>query len=1008
MKAMKTYNHLFCRAAVCLMWLAVLLPGFRAQAQEPGGAVKGSVKDATTGQPMIGVNVEVKNSNRGTVSDFDGNFVLEGIDANAYLVFSYIGYNPLEIPLQGRSELDIRMSESSKLIDEVVVVAYGTQRKSDVTGAVSSVRSSDLKRIPAPDLSTALQGKVAGLESISSGQPGSSAEITIRGTGTFNGSRPIYVVDGVILDDPANISAYEVESVEVLKDASAVALYGARGANGVILITTKRGLSGRTVFNFNSYYGIQEIAKKIDLVNGRDYALLSNEAARNTGQGLPFQDPESIGEGTDWQDVIFRRAPIANYNLSARGGSEKMTFYVSGEAMRHEGIVRQSKYERYTVRINNEYRLNDFIKLGHNISANFSRQNGPPGGIIFNAVAADPTVPVVDENGVYGNTSVRSNVGNPAAQLEYNSYNRGQEFRTVGNIYATVFLWKDISFRSSLGYNLINYKGKSFVPKFFVNDRQLNESSVLTVHWGNSRDWQLENLLFWNRNWSSHRLELMAGTTAQDHREDFLFGTKRDLVDITEDLLYLNAAGTDDSYGHGVGTIFRYVSYLGRVNYSFMDRYSLTATIRRDGSSKFGPLSRYGNFPSIAAAWRVSEESFMAGVRWLNSLKLRGSYGVTGNDKIPYNRSFATITNRLFAVFGSGSTEDLNFGAIQTNVANPLLHWEENAHSNLGVEFSLLDTRLTAEIDLFRKLGRGIITDPAIPAYVGSVDNPFVNVADVVNTGVEWNIRWRSSIGRVGYFLSATGNTLHNEVLKLADNKEEVLDGWTGTAFATRTAVGLPIGSFFGYKVAGIYQNAEDIARYPNRGSVVPGDLRFVDVDGNDTINTLDRTYLGSPIPKLFYGFTAGFDIYGLGLSVDFYGVYGNKIVNARKMNRFFGVPNFESSFLDHWTGEGTSDTEPRVTNGAYPNFEMSERFLEDGSYFRIRNITLSYELPRTLLSQIRLDRLEIYVSATNPVTWASFSGFSPEIGGNPVSRGIDRGAYPVARVFSFGLSAAF
>ncbi|MBK7429207.1 MAG: TonB-dependent receptor [Saprospiraceae bacterium] len=971
--------------------------------------VTGVITDGQTQEPLIGVNVGIKNSNKGTITDFDGKYSLDVDDLNVTLVVSYIGYAPQEVPVNGRTELNIVLNENTTMIDEIVVVAYGTQRKSDVTGAVSSVKASELQRIPAPDLSTALQGKVAGLEAISSSRPGANSELTVRGTGTFNGSRPIYVVDGLILDDPANLSANEVESIEVLKDASAVALYGARGANGVILVTTKKGQSGKPIFSFNTYFGIQELDRKIALTNGTEYARLSNLAAMNSGNTtLPYPDPEAIGEGTDWQDVIYQRAPISSQNLSVRGGSDKMLYYISGEVMRQEGIVRSGYFDRYTLRINNEYKITSFLKFGHNLSANFRNSNGEPGGIVFNAIAADPTVPVRDTAGRYGDTSVKSNVSNPEAQLEYNAYNRGNEFRMVGNAYAELYLWKGITYRSSFGFDLINARGKSFVPEFFVNVRQQNPNSVLTVTWGNTRDWQLENLLYWNKSWTNHRLDVMVGTTAQDHTEEFLFGSKRDLVGVTEDLLFLNAAGTDNTYGHGIGAFYRYVSYLGRINYGFRDRYSITATFRRDGSSKFGKLSRYGNFPSIAASWRISEESFMPEISWLNNLKLRGSYGITGNDKIPYDRAFSTITNRIFAVFGAGSAEALNFGAIQTAVANATLQWEENVHTNVGIEFGLLNSRLTGEIDYFRKFGRGIITDPSIPAYVGSQGNPFVNVADVLNSGVEWNVRWRSKAGKVNYFLGATGNTLNNEVLSLADNKTEILDGPTGTTLATRTAVGLPIGAFFGYKVAGIYQNEADIAAYPNVGNVVPGDLRFEDVNGDGIINTMDRTFLGSPVPDLMYGFSAGADFMGIGLSVDLYGVTGNKIVNAKKMNRFFGAPNFEESFLDYWTGEGDSSLEPRVTNGAYPNYEMSERFLEDGSYFRIRNITLTYDFPETLLKSIRMTRLQIFASTTNPITWTSFSGYSPEVGGGPVSRGIDRGSYPVARVYSFGLNAGF
>ncbi len=994
--------------------------------------ITGTVTDAATSEALIGVSVSVKNANTGTVTDLDGKYQLDLPKANATLVFSYTGFAPQEIPLGGRTTVDVRMGETSQMVNEVVVVAYGTQRKSDLTGAVSSVKASELKNIASPDISTALQGKVAGLEAIGNGRPGQVAQLTVRGTGTFSsrgiaenktltdqqrsklqGGNPIFVVDGVILDDPANISANEVESVEVLKDASAVSLYGARGANGVILITTKKGATGATRFSLNTYYGVQQVTKKLDLANAKQYATLANEAAKNTGSGAIFTDAQvaNFGAGTDWQDVIFQNAPMNSIQLSARGGTDKTLFYISGEALHQDGIVRSGVFDRYTFRINNSYKLADFLKIGHNLSANFSENNGEPGGIIFNAYAADPTIPVRDSAGHFGSTSLRSNVGNPAAMLEYQAYNRWKEFRTVGNVWGEVYFLKNFTFRSSLGFDVLNAKGKNYQPAFFVDTKQQNEHSVLTVSWGNTRDWQNENLLFFNKNWAEHRLELMAGMTAQDHFEEYLYGTKRDIAGADEDFFYLDAAATDEQYGNGVPQWYRYLSYLGRANYTFKDRYLLTVNFRRDGSSKFGANNRWGNFPSVALGWRVYEEPFFPKTKWLTNLKLRGSYGITGNDKIDYDRAFATITNRLFAVFGAGSNEALAFGAIQTSLSNPSLQWEENRHTNVGAEIGLFGGRLTAELDWFKKEGVNVITDPIIPSYIGSKDNPLVNIANVQNTGFEWNVRWNDQFGEKGWFryhVGFTGNTLRNEVTKLSLGKTEILGGWTGTALSTRTVVGGPIGGFYGYKVAGVYQDSADVAAYPNRNNVVPGDLRFVDVDGNDTINTKDRTYLGSPIPDLMLGIHVGIEFAGVDFSVDLYGVSGNKILNAKRMNRFFGVPNFETSFLDRWTGTGTSNSEPRVTNGAEPNYLVSERFLEDGSYFRIRNIVLGYSLPKRVLGRLGLESLRGYVSATNPVTWAKYSGYSPEVGGGPLDRGLDRDVYPVARVFSFGVNAGF
>lgn len=991
--------------------IALCASGALLQAQV---TVSGQLIDAQDSLPLIGANVMVKNSTTGTLTDFDGKFSLEVRNLDATLIISYIGYNAQEVPIAGRSFLNLSLSQASNQLDEIVVVGFGTQRKSDVTGSVSSVKSEDLRKIPTADFTQALQGKVAGLEVIGSGVAGGSGQLQLRGPGTFgldvgNGAGPIYVVDGLMLDDPGNLSANEIESVEVLKDGAAVAIYGSRGANGVVLITTKRGMnSEKTTFNLNTNFGMQSVAQRIDLVGPRDYAILANEAAMNQGLPLLFSDIDDIGEGTDWQNVIFREAPMYTVNLSARGGTDRYTYYISGEAFRQDGIVQADNYERYTLRINNDYKLTSFMKIGHNLAFNYDSRQSPPGNIIFNAYGADPTVTARDENGVWGNTSMRSNVGNPLAQLEFNTNNRNRRFRALGNVYGEVFVTPDITVRSSMAFDWQNFQSYSFTPEFFVTPQQQNEESSIFFSNGNFSDWQWETTVNYNKAIGRHRFGGVLGYLSQSQESQSIFASRFGLIGTTDELLFLTAGTEDGASGQNLGQFFRYISYVGRVNYTFDDKYILSASFRRDGSSKFGRNNRFGNFPAISGAWRLSEEDFMRNLNIFDNFKIRAGYGVTGNDRIDYRSIFAVVNNGLFAVFGRNPSDMLNFGATITGVANPFLQWEETRSTNIGLEMGYLNNRLIMELDFYINRTDNVLVRVPIPAYVGSSQDPNLNAANIENRGIEWNINWRDKIGNVFYSVGAIGTTLRNRVISLGDNKEEILGGGTSAGLATRTVVDGEIGAFWGYQTIGVYQNEGDLANFPNIGNVQVGDLIFADIDGDGIITPEDRTFIGSPLPRLMYGFNASVEYAGFDMSIDFYGVWGTQILNAKKMARFFGVPNFETSFLDRWTGEGTSDTEPRVTNGGYPNFEVSDRFIEDASYFRVRSFVIGYNLSRVLSDKVGLDNLRVAFSLINPITWTPYTGYSPEIGGSPIARGIDGGAYPVPRTWTVGVNATF
>jgi TonB-linked SusC/RagA family outer membrane protein len=958
------------------------------------------------GAALVGATVVVKNTNLGANVDENGAFTLRVNSLNDTLICSYYGFEREEIPLDGRSQLDIVMQEAVQSLDEVVMVGYGSQRKSDLTGSISSVKSEDLNRIPTASVAQALQGRVAGVQVTPiSGEPGAGAVIRIRGVGTLNDASPLFVVDGMLLDNIDYLNPQDIASMEILKDASATAIYGSRGANGVVIITTTQGQKGQTRFQFQAYQGRQEVTQQIDLVNAREFAELANEVAANENRSPTFEDPTVFGEGTNWQDEIFRQAPMRNYQLSASGGSEKMQYNLSANYFQQSGIIKGSEFDRLTLRLNNQYQLTSFLEVGHNLA--FIRQSREvAAGVVANAYRVDPTVPPQDSLGNFSNTSINASVGNPAAQIFYqNNANAG--FRTVGNAYLNLNFLDHFHFRTSLGLDMSNNRGKNFVPVFFVSPIQQNDESRLFVYTDQTQNWLWENTLTYQQSWDNHSLTVLGGVTAQEFYSENLGGQRLNLQGATDELLFLNAGEIDGQTNYQSAFEWSMLSYLFRVNYSLMNRYLFTASFRADGSSRFGPENRYGYFPSFALGWRVSDEPFLQNQDFINVLKLRASWGQIGNDKIGAYAGRAVVTSNLNAVFGPD--EALFNGASLITLANPAIRWEETSQTNAGLEIAILDNRLIAEADFYRRVTNDILVDVPIPAYVGAANNPVVNAAQVLNQGWDFNLSWREVRGDWSYRIGGVASTVHNEVLALGEGKEEIFGGVLGVGgkLGTRTVVGLPIGAFYGYQVDGVFQNEAELEQFPTRGVEVPGDLRFVDTDGDGVITTDDRTYLGSPIPSLIYGAYLSVEYKGIDLTVDVNGQRGNYIINAKKMARF-GTYNFEDSFLDRWTGEGTSDWEPRVTNGGH-NYEMSERFLEDGSFFRLRNVQLGYSLPERFCQSILIDELRIYASGTNIFTATAYSGYTPEITSNSViAVGIDQGVYPIAKVYVLGLNLGF
>ena len=991
--------------------------------------VSGTIIDAATKEALIGASILEKGTTKGTVTDLDGNFAIKVKDGNASLEISYAGYQKITFPINNQSRVSIALSTDNQLLSDVVVIGYGTVKKSDLTGAVGSVKAKELAQIPTSSVEQALQGRVAGVQVTPvSGEPGAGAVVRIRGVGTLNNASPIYVVDGIILDDIKTLNMIDIESIEVLKDASATAIYGSRGANGVVIVTTKKGSTdGNTTISLSSYYGTQNVIRQIKMANASEFAQLYNEFSGDTKR---YPNPSNLGEGTNWQDVIFDPANMKNVQLSASGGSAKSTFNISAGYFKQDGILVGSDFEQMNLRLNAVYNLNSFVKVGHNINLARNNANIKP-DVVLGAYRMPSVFPVKDSSGKYSDpTFFGTAIGNPAASLEY-SNNVGKGTRVLGDVYGEIKVLKDFTFRSSFGGDIQSNKYRAYEPVYKVSTSQARTQDYLSVGNGKSQFWQWENTLSYNKEFGKkHRINAVAGYTAQEYTSEFLYASREKLIGNIKELLVIDAGDKTTSVNAGSGSEWAMISYLGRVNYSLLDRYLFTASFRRDGSSRFGANNRYGNFPSFALGWNVANESFMQNQRIFDRIKLRASWGVVGNDKTVVYPGIATINSGSFAVFGT--PEKLTPAATLTAIANPDVKWERTQQTDFGLEFGILRNRLSGEIDYYNRITDGILIDVPIPSFVGSTENPIVNAAKVQNKGWDFTLNWRDG-KRFKYNFSANASKLQNEVLALGQGKESIFGGDIGEGgkLGTRTVVGSSIGEFYGYQVIGIFQNADEIKKMPNQGNEKAGDLKFADLNGYDKngkltgipdgkIDAADRTYLGTPIPKWLFGASLGAEFAGFDLALFFNGQKGNSIINAKAMSRF-AVYNWEASFVNRWTGEGTSNSDPRITTQGR-NYQVSSYFVQDASFVRLRTAQLGYTLSENLVNKLKINQLRIYVTGTNLITWQKYTGYTPEIAntnyrqrydtnapsGNVLDSGIDRGIYPIAKSWIFGIDVRF
>jgi TonB-dependent starch-binding outer membrane protein SusC len=1011
----------------------------------------GTVTDQQ-GETMPGVSIAIKGTTEGTMTDISGAFSLSTTKATEVLVFSFIGKTKKEVQASAGVPVKVVLEDENVGLEGVVVIGYGTQKKSVVTGAISSVKAKDLENVQVPRIEQAMQGRTSGVTvTSSSGQPGSGSTVRIRGTTTTGNSDPLFVVDGVPIGGGIDyLNSSDIESIEVLKDAASAAIYGTRAASGVILVTTKKGKAGNILVNYNAYFGTQSPSHKLSMLSASDYALLQNESAKNANQPLPFANPESYGAGTDWQSTIFNNnAGIQNHELSISGGNDKSTFYSSFGYFNQEGVVASSisNYNRITVRLNSATNLKSWLKFGNNFGYSHIKSKGSLntnseyGGPLSSAVNLDPITPTIitdpavlaDTNGYYHNFSelvvrdadgnpygiskdVQQEMSNPLAYIQTRQGNFGWSDNFVGDAYVEIMPIQGLKFKSDLGAKLAYWGDENFTPTYFLNPSSLVSKNSYSKSNNSGFTMNFENTLSYNLVYGKHNLTALVGTSAFIDNSKGTGLTYFDLPVNTFDEASMNFPITQDkvtAYGwesadHKVSSMF------GRLIYNYDEKYLFTGILRRDGSSRFGSNNKFGIFPSASLGWVVTREGFWPENEVVNFLKIRGSYGTVGNDNIGDFRYLSTISGGRNYTFGQ---DDYIIGFSPSALSNPDLKWEQTSQANVGFEATLL-TNFTLVFDLYKKKTSGMLADIVIPSYVGAAGNPIGNLCSMENKGVELELGFHKQFGDLGFRVSANGSYLKNEVTDLGTVEYTESNSFQSSQYQlSRTAVGHPINSFYGFQILGVFQNQAEINAYKILGSnglsqkiqpnAKPGDFKYADLNEDGKITADDRTFIGDPTPTWAYGFTLNLDFKGFDLMVFGQGVSGNDVYNAlRRLD--IQKANWTSDAMGRWTGEGTSNTFPRLTNSdGNKNFSNpSNFFLTSGAYFRVKTLQVGYNFSADLIQSIGIQQLRLYLSSNNLFTRTKYSGFDPEIGGG--SYGIDRGVYPQARSFSAGVNVTF
>lgn len=983
--------------------------------------ITGTVTDASTGEALAGVNIAVEGTTIGVIAGTDGKYSIEVPSQDATLLFSYIGYLTEKIAVQGKSQIDVKLVADVKKLDEVVVVGYGTQRKSTLAGSVTSIKSSDISgNVNGSNAAEALAGK-AGIFVTSTGTPGSAPTVRIRGVGTNGNANPTYVVDGMMVDNIDFLNPEDIQSMDILKDASATAIYGSRAANGVIMVTTKKGKEGHVIVNYSFNEGFDFYARKFDLGNATQYAqIVNNFYDNNTNPSLviPYYDLSTIsGNSTNWVDEVSNKnAHNQEHQLSVNGGTEKINYNLSVGYLKVDGILNHIDYDRWTARVNNDYKLNKFIKIGHNLSiANYN--TGYPIQYTFmrSVYGASPLVSPKNSSGAWNSMQDASFI-NPAAELELNKDYNQRNLRFVGNVWGELEIIKGLAFRTSYGRDLLKGYLKYTKPIYNINSSyQSNLSNYLQEYYNTSDRWLWDNTLTYDKKLGEHKFNAVIGMSAEKTTTNEFGTTATGFSTYNPDYMttYSAAAANRTVLATTIPSKYTKASYFGRINYSYKDKYLFTATYRADGSSKFGFNNQYGYFPSVAAGWRVTQEEFMKSLAWLNNLKIRASWGRTGNDNIPNGTSYNLVTENAedVAVFngsayGSGSIRNAN---------NPNIKWEESEQTDLGADLVLLDSKLSFEFDWFNKETKNLIFQyPAPGVYSSGLGLTNYNAGTVRNRGIEFTTHWNDDKKEFKYGASLSVSAFTNKVTDWA-GQQTLGSGawWAGTISQVNIKAGEPFNYFFGYKVIGIYQNQSDLDTWNNyavskgktvyQSGAVLGDAIVQDGDGDGVITSSDQTNIGNPYPKAtgtfsFYASYKGFD-----MKADFSGQTGGKVMNLYYSYMGTAQQNMSPDWIDSWTPGNTEATLPRLSISSYIQGKTTSINVFSSDYVKLQGVELGYTLPKSLISKLKLEKLRIYVGGTNLLYLTKYKGFTPEIYG-----GIDANTYPIYGTYKMGLLVTF
>ena len=1028
--------------------------------------IKGVVVSGGDNLPLPGVNVVVKGTSIGTITDLDGQFSF-AVPAKSMLSITYIGYKPLEVAADGSKLMNITLQEDTETLDEVVVVGYGVQKKSVVTAAISRVTAEDLNNTTPSRIEDALKGKVSGVQiTQSSGQPGADSKVRIRGVGTVNNSEPLYIVDGMPVDGGINyLNPTDIQSVEILKDAASAAIYGARAANGVILVTTKSGVSGKTNITYDFTYGLQNPWKKRSVLNATEYMTLMNEVAVNDGNA-PKYLPEQIasaGKGTDWQDETFNYdAPVQSHQVSVNGGSDKIVYFLSLGYFDQEGIVGgnygKSNYNRWSLRTNSTYNVFETkdrsflnkMRVGVNISYARSKSSGIEtnseyGSILGSALAFDPTVPVYATNpesvlASYPNAVKDKNgkvysipaggfqeIANPVGMLNAPTSSTLNEDKFVASFWGELDLYEGLKFKSSYGADLAFWGNDGYTFPYFLatQGKNITQSSVFSnMHRGFT--WQVENTLTYTKTFDDkHNLTVLLGQSAKEYTLRELYGDDYDLLETNPDKANINSAIADrdeERVAGGTGGFSNQTlaSYFGRIDYNFDERYMIQATVRRDGSSNFGPNHKWAVFPSVSLGWNVTNEAFMdSRPDWFSNLKLRASWGKNGNERIGQFRYTSLMDGGQNYYFGSGDNAKMQYGSSPSKIANPNVKWEESEQLDLGFESRFFNNSLTFGFDYFKKKTNGMLMDQPIPAYVGK-GAPIANAGDMQNWGLEFESTYKLKINDFSFNVGANASYLNNKLIKLGNASGEAIyadAGASGVGSYVKGRNGEVYPYFYGYKTGGILQNQQQADEYNSKygEKAQPGDVIFLDIAGEKSntpdgkITDADKTKIGKGMPDWTFGLSLGADWKGFDLNLFFQGTAGNDVFDFSQRGDIQAM-NRPSWMLDRWIGEGTSNKIPRMTAvNPNRNWRSSDLYIKDGSYVRLKTIQLGYSLPTSLLEKASLQRLRLFVTAENLFTFTSYDGFDPEIAaGDYFNIGVDKGIYPQSRTISVGANLTF